>query len=314
MGPATPAPNLRIATVLLKAFEYLQAHSDNAMALSQIRAAALASNFPSIEQQNDWLDRALGDHRRFLDAALMHLRRSVALSPLLGRAYLFWSELAFLDGTTEAQAASLVRQAALVRPYDEAVQFALGRNAILSGNMTAALEYWKFAFHRSEDYRDAIIRALGPQWPPNMFLQNLKPDARDTLRLFQFYRLGGFESHAHELAPDVIEALNDEARQLRGQLAANEYLKAVPLWYFLGEYDRAVDQARLGVKEAPNLFECHYTLATQLLAASQWDEAIKELGWCARRRPSDRQITKLLDLANRRRSTAHQAGATAMVR
>ena len=95
--PHHPRANLRLSTLLLKSFDYLQTRSSNAMALSQIRDAAVASNFSDPEAQQRWLQAAVGDNLRLLFNARGHAHRALARCPLLARAYLNCADLGFLS-------------------------------------------------------------------------------------------------------------------------------------------------------------------------------------------------------------------------
>ena len=96
--PDNAQAHLFMASVLLQRFELEQKTAVNPMGLSQICDAALASQFPTRESQDAWLDVAVGPPRRYLDAALAHCRHAVRLCPLQGEGYAYLAELSFLDG------------------------------------------------------------------------------------------------------------------------------------------------------------------------------------------------------------------------
>ena len=106
------------------------------MSLSQIRDAALASAsaFPSRHEQDEWLNRAVGENRRYLDAALKHCLQALRLCPVQGEGYIYLAELAFLEGPQSLTTDKLVAQALLVRPGEGIVQFAAGKEAALAGD------------------------------------------------------------------------------------------------------------------------------------------------------------------------------------
>ena len=73
--------HLALTEVHLRLFEALRKTGQNRMPLLSIRDAALASDFPSRESLNRWLDRAVGAPAAHLTAALRHCRQSLVASP-----------------------------------------------------------------------------------------------------------------------------------------------------------------------------------------------------------------------------------------
>ena len=175
-----PRANLRMASLLLKTFDYLQQYSDNAMVLAQISDAAVASGFSSAEAQDQWLESAVGENLYFLRTALAHTQRGLSRSPLIGRGYLYWADLAFLEGGQKPHVRRLFEQAFAVRPYDAAVLFTLGREAALASQPKTALEFWKRSFHQGDEYRDVIMRSMANWIPPQVFIEYFAPDRRNS--------------------------------------------------------------------------------------------------------------------------------------
>ena len=136
----------RLAAVLLGNFEQQQRHSENAMPISQIREAALASGFASQQELRTWLLQAFGEHSRLLFQAQYHARCAVALCPLQGEAYQCLAELCFLDPNPAANYQAFAQQALRVRPCDPDVLFAVGKNELIAGHDQQAIERWKMAY------------------------------------------------------------------------------------------------------------------------------------------------------------------------
>ncbi|MDP6447820.1 MAG: O-antigen ligase family protein, partial [Pirellulaceae bacterium] len=155
--PQSPRLNARMGLICLQRFEELQKSADNAMSLALIRDAAQASEFPSQESQNEWLSRAIGENRAFLDQGLVHSQRAVHECPLIGEAYVFLAELSFLETSAPAAKDEYIDQAQRVRPFDAFVQFSLGREALLALDVEKAIEHWKRAFHHDPQIRGQIV-------------------------------------------------------------------------------------------------------------------------------------------------------------
>ena len=80
--PAHATAHLKLSAAYLRLFDLAQQDGVNMMPLSQIREAAIASNFKSGKALDEWLSRAVGRHYRYLYSSLQHARQGLALSAL----------------------------------------------------------------------------------------------------------------------------------------------------------------------------------------------------------------------------------------
>ncbi len=307
--PHHPQANLRLASCLLSSFEFLQQFNENAMSLSQIRDAATASEFPSPDAVHTWLKVAIGDNLSLLIEAQLRVLDGLAWSPLEGRGYLQLADLAFLECHANGVANSLRRQAEQVSPHDAAIIFAAGKEAALAGNVELAMKYWKRAYDLDEDYRKPIMEVLGTRLPAPFFIEQFKPDRSALCMLHKLYQEQGMSQQVTLLTPSLIDALEAEAGIKAGQYAARLLMQSVALCRSLEDGSRAVKNARLAVERAPNLFDTHRVLAQQLMIEKQYDEAIEQLVWCARIRPSDQQLKQAINAA--RNARRHDRGVPA---
>ncbi len=78
--PDNGKAHVRLASLLLGRFEQLQQEAANSMPLNQISEAAMASRerFGSVAAPNDSADRAVGENRHLLNAALWHLDQGLS--------------------------------------------------------------------------------------------------------------------------------------------------------------------------------------------------------------------------------------------
>src|SRR5690606_23882057 len=84
LNPRDARAHPPMAAMRLRTFEQQQRTSANAMTLTQIRDAAIASQFPSREELDRWPSAAIGPNRDYLDRAWRHARRRLELCPLQG--------------------------------------------------------------------------------------------------------------------------------------------------------------------------------------------------------------------------------------
>jgi len=302
--PYNSRANLQLAGLYLRAFDVRQKTTANPMPLSQIRDAALASQFPSAAAQDEWLDRILADNRPYLDKARFHAKRGLKLCPLQGEGYVYLAELAFLDSSASRPKRAYVGQAVRVRPHEGAVLLAAGGEAALAGDAARALELWKRAFHQAPEQQMQIIELLGPQMAADEFVRQFQPDLACAGRLYSFYRKNNQIEQAQYAAANYVQMLESEARRQAAAEAAIQWDRARSVYDFLGDHQKALDCARSAVAQAPADFGRHRTLASALMSAGLYDEALRELQWCLSRKPGDQSLEGMLQTCSRERVLA----------
>ncbi|MFV2065569.1 MAG: O-antigen ligase family protein [Pirellulales bacterium] len=314
--PRHARAHIRLAAAYLDRFDRLQRASENAIDLRQIREAALASHFASSAALNGWLDRVLGDRRQWLERALWHTRRGLALSPLYGQAYLSLADLFFLEaahhgssptrgkGTDVPRVANLrfetevkqayVDQAIRVRPHDGDVLFEAGREAVLAGDYLRAVACWKESFAQGGTYQTKIIQRMAGQVPATFFLEAMEPDLAALRRLAEHYqKLDKRESYL-----TVVERLSSEAAaeatRCQGERSAQLWLEAHRAFGELADPVQAEHCLRQAVAGMPYDEAIRRQLGLWLLARKRFGEAETELRWCARFRGTDRRLRRAL--------------------
>ncbi|MGE0758077.1 MAG: O-antigen ligase family protein, partial [Pirellulaceae bacterium] len=300
--PWNPRARLALASVKLRQFDAQQQISENPLVLSQIRDAALASAFPTRQQQDAWLDVAIGDNRRNLDAALEHARAAIRLSPLQGLGYVFLAELSFLETPRPQAKLELIRQAVRVRPYDGRVLYAMGQESALYGDLATAIQYWRHAFRREDEVKQLIIDGLAPQLPVELFLGAFDPDLSGLRMLFAYYCRLSLEAQAKAVTPRYVTALQRSIQE-EPALAASRWHELQQVHAFLGDLPLALKCQREAVALSPQNSEMRKRLAQLLSQSEQYEEAVSHLEWCLRRSPYDREL--LNQLADAKLSVSH---------
>ena len=158
--PTHARAHLALAESHRRLFDALQTNAENQMSLANIRDAAIRSQFPSREALVAWLSRAVGEHWMHLERALHHARQALRLCPLQGRAYVYLAELSFLGGADATVGRACVQQALRVRPYDGAVLYAAGTEALLAGDAARWLECSKRAFRSGRRQQQQLMGDL----------------------------------------------------------------------------------------------------------------------------------------------------------
>ncbi|MCA9263659.1 MAG: O-antigen ligase family protein [Planctomycetales bacterium] len=292
--------NQRLASVYLALFDYAQEHSANAIGVTQIRDAAIASRFPSRSAQDRWLAAATGENRKLLDLAYRHLVSSITMNPLEGRGYLLLAQVAFLEGVGTSGNTRLMHQAELVRPYDGGVAFEIGREAILAGQMEKGLIYWKRAYQQTDDYRESITAFFAASMEAALFIDYFEPDEMGTQMLFTVYRQNGREDQARIVGPMLLDRQLTQAKAAVGRNAARHWEKARAMYRYLGDNERALQCAQSAVESEPQRYQARFLLAHEYMVSNRWSDAVAELQWCVGRRPHDEELKTKLERARQR--------------
>ena len=297
--PQHPRANIRLAGFRIRMFEQAQESSDNAMGLAQIRDAAYASLETDPDAVDQWLTVALGENRRLIEQAWHHARTGVMNSPLLGRGYIYLSQLAFLEGVGPAAEEQLVTQAYLVRPYDGNVWLTISENALLAGDIHKAFTFRRRAFHQDIECRDAIINGLAGQMQATAFLQQFSPDEQGLRALLRFYTRHDQPDNARVVAAFLGDHMVERAQSAEGEVAANYWVRATLLYRLTGDSKQSLKCAETAARAAPNSLRTRRMYAVELFRNQKWSQAVPELRWCYNRRPTDKHVKQMLATAAR---------------
>lgn len=312
--PSFARAHLRLAALYVQQFERARLESENAIMASQIRDAAFAAHFASLEDQRAWLDRAFGPSIDLLARALVHARRAIAESPLEGDGYIYLANLGFLAGDAPSRAVACVAQAERVRPYDGEVAFEAGKQALVDGDRQLAIRYFARCFGNPGPHQLRIVGLLAGREAAEVFIAELQPDWRTLRAIWSRYREQGSEA---DLLTLVAYA---ETVTVRDAGASREFRPAW-LWLYqalmhkdLGQPDRALACLNQAYAHDPHLYEVRRLLGFSLQSAGQYAEAEPHLRWCLSRRPDDKALAAaVLELGKQRMIKHESANITAKI-
>lgn len=287
-NPSAARAHVQLAAAYLRKFDLIQLTSDNAFALTQIRDAAIRSQFPNREALDRWLEAAVGEHRQLLALALQHTRRGLQLCPLQGEGYRFLAELCFLECGQEAAAKAkhaYIEQALAVRPHDGDILFEAGNEAWLAGDFNRGLELWQRSFRSSRIQQEKLCRILAGRLPVDFFMQAFKPDAVALAWLHDQWSQFGPSNELMRLKAYYLAQVEKAASEAEGAQAAQYWFVANELHKDLGGFEQALHCMQQAVKANPNEFRAHFHLGVAHLNLHQYDEAEAQFRWCLARRP-----------------------------
>ena len=240
---------------------------------------------------HEGLGRSVGKNVKLLQIAMKHLRQSLRESPLRARVYVYLAELSFLDAASEETESICLKQAVALRPRDPDILFAVGRQALLAGDLDGAMDSWRVAFENNQRLKRVIADLLAGQVTPEFFLEKLKPDWSSTGLLASAFSTAGREKEANEMWSRYV---SDGNRRLKTPLTEAEYLSVVlglrGAHLVLHEPDEAIRVLSRGLKRLPYSFPLRQVLGLDLSAENRFAEAAEHLGWCAARQPDDKGL------------------------
>ncbi|MEW4526254.1 O-antigen ligase family protein [Maioricimonas sp. JC845] len=313
-NPRAHRIQLRAASAWKKLFELGQEHAGNGMTLADIESAVVASSFGSVEEMNEWLDRpgVIGENRKFLEASMRQVKRSLRLCPLQARGYVSLADLGWLRGDSEDQKAALLQQAVAVRPYDARVRLAVGKNAWLQGSPEEAIDHWRVAFRNDREVRQMLIRVLSAAVPASFFMENFDVDAEALLELRTAYDPQADPESYLLLSQQLAESLLELAREGRDGKAVEYYSRAHRCYVEIDQIGQATSVLEEAVTQHPYEFDLRRRFGLWCLSQEKFDEAAEHLAWCLNRRPNDPQLQQQAELAKRsslQSDVVHRAAA-----
>ncbi len=289
--PQNGRAHLRLAVSYINQFNFAQQASENAMALAQIRDAAIQASLTGSDQDVDrWITGLLGERRDYLDQALEHVRQGLTLCPLQGEGYLYLAELSFLEGAGAAAKSAYIDQALRVRSFDGAVLFEAGREAWLAGNYPQGIQYWQKSFRSGRTHQRQLIDMLAGRIPVSSFMEVFEPDVHALRILHARYRELDQPDELDRLRRDYASAAAAKARGLQGKEAAKYWLEARWLYALTGQSDYALQCAENAYRLDRNDYDVRHALAQCLVKLQRFDEAEEHLNWCLQRRPRDERL------------------------
>ena len=319
LAPSKARVHLRLASTYMTAFDHLQLQTDDPMSLSQVRDAALAAEFDSIDSMHAWLDRAVGKNVKYLDAAARHARKAARLCPLQGQAYVHLAELRFLEDLDSQHGPALLEQAQLVRPQSAIVLFAVGRQRWLDGKIDEALHSWKLAFHQDLAAQAEILALLVGNAPAEAILESLQPDLAALQRMEALYlneppqtdvdtapRGFGAASLPPELRPQPLpeyeviarayaEALKKELENPECDQPVDRLIAAASIYNRLHDSEATEASLRRALEVDRTSFAARKMMGVFLYEQGQYARASEFLNWCVTISPNDRWLRSLAE-------------------
>lgn len=305
----------RLAVQYVRVFHLLQAESDNALPLSQIRDAAETGGFETHDEMLDWLSRAFGGNIKYAFAAKKHARRAIDLNPLDGRAWLAYSELAFLDNVPAGFDRKCIDQCLRLLPNDASVLYAAGREARVDGDVEKWVELWKKAFHRDEAVQKQIIRQMA-EWtelPVEIIVKAFEPDIDALDRTVEILGSLGQELNQQKALEVLAAQLIERAETPGNADRATDWRKAAVAFHRLDNVEQVEFCFENAADAAPTNFRVHFDFGSWLLTQGRPAAATVHLQWCQRMAPHDAQVQKAMNALNRAARQNHnirQASAT----
>lgn len=312
--PDNTQAQVQLAVINLRMFDCAPEPRAMPMDVRQVREAVLASKFPSAEAMNQWLSRAFGTRRRYLDAAAWHARRALSSCPLRGDAYLCLAELSFLAGAQSPGKTAYINQALIVRPFDGVILFVAGQEAALDGDLLRAGLYWRASFQAGSFHRNRLLQALAGRIPASALIEMLQPDLAGLSQMVCFYQSQSAADNLSQTVEQYIKVCEREAPAMPPQKAAEAWAVAGSAYRWLGRPADAIRCIRNALRYEPFYFDAKLLLGSCLLDSKDYAEAVTHLKWCAQQAPrnhaAQRDLERAIDGQLRHNRSAASDGDT----
>lgn len=296
--PSQHEPQERAGIAYEKLFLLAQAEHPDAMPLIHLQDAARASEF-STDELRAWLQKpgVLGERLEYVDKALAHLRKSLQLCPLQGRAYLEMAGMIWTEGADRGTERKLLEQALQVRPYEARVLFAYGYRVAEDEGLEAALPYLRKGFELGPVLRKSLMTAYAPVVPAAFFLDHFPLNQQSLVQLEEAYREApdtfGYQKVLQKLALSSVQT----ALETNGLQAEEPWLIAHQCFSKLQQDRKAYLAAEEAVNANPTSFTARQTLGMWLYEKERYAAAAEHLLWCHRRRPDVDWLRSLTEQA-----------------
>jgi tetratricopeptide (TPR) repeat protein len=292
-------------------FELRVSNSANALDVTQIRDAAMASKFASREEIQTWLGRAFGPDVELLRHALAHARRAVELCPLQGEAYLHLADLLFMELGTREQASVYIDQGLRLRPYDRNVLAKAGAQALAMGRVDVAISYWRKCFNAPGRHQQEIIyRLVTAGMPANEFLACFQPDWRTLRQIWNQYRKSGRTEELGSILAYAMEQTNHENSLDSGMRPAHVWYAQSRLYADVGQKEASLECLERAYACDPRQYAIRRALAAALQSAGRVAEAEPHVRWCLARHPADKSLNAALVAISKARLAPRDASKT----
>jgi tetratricopeptide (TPR) repeat protein len=299
--PDSARAHSRLAGALINRFEQSRLESDNAMTIGQIREAAQASQFENPTQLQHWLHSAFGNDSRLLYLAHHHARRSLALCPLQGEAYLYLADLCFLEGRGAPATNMYYRQAMLVGPHDPQVMFTVGKHHLAAGSIDKALPLWSKAFRNAGKHRRLIINVLAGNMTAAHFLNAFQPDWSSLKLVWDGFQLSGTPEDLRDIQRYASQQAIQEAPVLTNNKCCLMFLEISRMQLALDDPQASLESLQRAHALCPDDFSVRYELGKVQLVLGAPELAERHLRWCVNQRPDSEIVRSYLMKASRAR-------------
>lgn len=292
-----------LSLLSLKMFQIEQRRSDNPLSEIQIRDAAL-SNFQSTGEMHAWLKKAFGRNIKLLMLSDQMARRSLALCPVQGEAYMILLHTSFLRDVKDSNRQAFISQTQLVGGNNPYVRYFIGDCMLTEGKIEEALEQWRYVFHSSSEYRLRVCQNMSQQVPADFVLTTFEPSVDELDEVLTAFRERGRKSdiqkllyvvsqRAQEFTEGNSKNSNDPEKMVTLLMAGHQAAHALEL------HEQSEEMLRLALKCDEFSYWPHHALGLFLLSQQRYADAGEMFEWCYEQNPSDLKVEELLREARR---------------
>jgi O-antigen ligase/tetratricopeptide (TPR) repeat protein len=299
-----------LSLLSLKMFQLRQQISDNPLNEVQIRDAAL-SNFNSTGEMHAWLTKAFGRNIKLLMLSDQMARRTLALCPVHGEAYMVLLHTGFLRDVRDSGRESLMNQTLLVGGNDPYIRYFVGDCLLTDGRAADAMAQWQFVFHSSPEYRTEVCRNISRHLPANFALTTFNPTIDELDEVLAAFRERGRQIDTEHLLYVIDDKIQEEL-EARDSGTGQSTEKPTDTSHYVGLlvaahqaaaafelHEQSEHMLQLALKCDETAYWPHHALGLFLLNRERYAEAGEMFEWCFDQKPGDARVEELLLMSRR---------------
>jgi len=299
-----------LSLLSLKMFQIKQQISENPLSETQIRDAAI-SNFKSTGDMHVWLKKAFGRKIKLLMLSDQMARRSLALCPVQGEAYMILLHTSFLRDVRDSGREALMNQTLLAGGNDPYTRYFVGDCLLTEGKATEAMEQWQIVFHSCPEFRVEVCRNVSRHLPADFVLETFKPSVDELSEVLTAFREQGRQADTEKLLYVIGEKIQEElttpgagtgtsdgksansSRFVNMLIAAHQAADSFRL------HEQSERMLQLAMNCDDSAYWPHHAMGLFLLNRERYNEAGEMFEWCFDRKPGDSRVEELLLMSRR---------------
>ena len=287
--------HLRMAKCLRRLFELQMQQANQAMPMSQIRAAVYSGGFENRRQLQTWLSNpsVMKQSLPVVKACLRHAKQSLKCCPFKSSSLLIQSDLCFIENPDALLPDYYLARAELTQPWSPEIPYTAGIHAWGQGEIDEALEAWKKVYPKDKKVARRIIEVVSTAFPPDVLIEIFEPDLDQLTEMIKAYKPYNSE-HGQTIILCLARATLDHAPEMTPQEQEEVLVRAFTYLNASKLLEQTSIYIQLACEIQQDSLKMHNVFGRWLVKNKKYRLARPHLKYCLKRSSLDTQIEQLL--------------------